>query len=260
MPPTTLPATNDEILPLRTLQRAELNCQIVHDAIHSRPGWTRSYLLHLGGSPAGFGSVAISGPWTGKPTLIEFYVLPIYRQRAFDLFESLLETARPQAFEVQTSDALATTLILTFAQNPSTEAIVFQDRLTTSFPAAGAALRRLTPEYEIHAAIERRQGGGEWILEVGREEVGKGGILFHYNRPYGDVYMEINQSCRRRGYGAYLVQELKRACYSFGAIPAARCGPQNVASRKTLQRAGFVPYAHILNGSFPSAAAISNEE
>jgi GNAT superfamily N-acetyltransferase len=97
--------------------------------------------------------------------------------------------------------------------------------------------------------LEQRQGGGEWLLEVNGTVAGKGGILFHYNRPYGDIYMEVNEPFRRRGLGSYFVQELKRLCYEIGAIPGARCNPSNVASRQTLQRAGFVPVAHILNAS-----------
>jgi GNAT superfamily N-acetyltransferase len=63
--------------------------------------------------------------------------------------------------------------------------------------------------------------------------------------------MDIEEPFRRRGFGAYLVQELKRLSYELGSIPAARCSPENHPSRKTLQKAGFVPYAHILNGSMP---------
>ncbi len=88
-------------------------------------------------------------------------------------------------------------------------------------------------------------------MQVAGEPVGNGGILFHYNRPYGDLHMEIAEPFRRRGFGAYLVQELKRLAYEIGSIPAARCNPDNIPSRKTLQKAGFVPYAHILNGSIP---------
>src|SRR4029450_6274661 len=89
----------------------------------------------------------------------------------------------------------------------------------------------------------------EWLLEMEGNTGAKGGILFHYNRPYGDIYMEVSEPFRRRGLGSYLVQELKRRCYELGAIPCARCNPQNIASRRTLQRAGFVPFAHILNAS-----------
>jgi GNAT superfamily N-acetyltransferase len=110
-------------------------------------------------------------------------------------------------------------------------------------------LRRTTPEDEIRDSIERRQGGGEWLLELEGQPAGKGGILFHYNRPYGDIYMEVAEPLHQRGLGAYLVQELKRECRQLGAVPCARCNPSNIPSRRTLLSAGFLPFAHILNGS-----------
>jgi hypothetical protein len=61
------PSSADDILALRTRHRQEMNCQIVHDSIHRREGWTLSYLLERAGVPVGFGSVAIGGPWKDKP-------------------------------------------------------------------------------------------------------------------------------------------------------------------------------------------------
>jgi predicted GNAT family acetyltransferase len=61
--------------------------------------------------------------------------------------------------------------------------------------------------------------------------------------------MEVAEPFRMRGLGCYIVQELKRVCYELGSIPCARCNTGNVASRKTLQKAGFVPCAHILIGT-----------
>ena len=87
---------------------------------------------------------------------------------------------------------------------------------------------------------------------MGEETVATGGILFHYNEPYGDIYMEVVERFRRRGLGAFLVQELKPVAYGLGSIPGARCDPDNVASRMTLQKAGFVPYAHILDARIPT--------
>ena len=89
----------------------------------------------------------------------------------------------------------------------------------------------------------------DWVLEDDGVVIGKGGIAYHYNRPYGDIYMEVMPDYRRQGIGAYLVQELKRVCYLQNSIPGARCSITNVASRRTLQRAGFVPCGHILVGS-----------
>ncbi len=36
-----------------------MNCQIIHDSIHARPGWTHEYLLTQGGAKVGYGSVAV---------------------------------------------------------------------------------------------------------------------------------------------------------------------------------------------------------
>jgi GNAT superfamily N-acetyltransferase len=242
-------ASNELVLPLRTRYRNEANCQIVHDSIHSRAGWALSYLIHVGDAPAGFGSIAIAGPWKNKPTIFEFYILPEYRIRVFELFEAFLAASSARFFEVQSSDVLLTIMMHAYGRDVVSESIVFQDRFITTLLPHGAVLRRVTPPKEVRSAIEERAGGGEWMIELDGKPAGKGGILFHYNRPYGDIYMEIEESFRGRGLGAYFVQELKRACYELGAIPCARCNPSNLASRRTLQRAGFVPFAHILDAT-----------
>ena len=60
--------------------------------------------------------------------------------------------------------------------------------------------------------------------------------------------MEVDEPHRRRGYGSYLIQELKRVAYEMGKVPAARCNVANAASRATLQKAGLLPCARLLTG------------
>lgn len=241
------------ILPLREHFRREMNCQIVHDSIHRRAGWTNTYALSLDDTIAGFGSVAIGGPWTGNPTVFEFHVLPDHRNRAFQLFELLLDASAARLMEIQSNDGLLAVMLHTYARDVRSEKIVFRDGFTTALPANGAILEQVTSDEETRVAIAERQGGTEWRLQIGEETVATGGILFHYNEPYGDIYMDVVEAFRRRGFGAYLVQELKRIAYGLGSIPGARCNPDNVASRRTLQKAGLVPYAHILCGSIATA-------
>ena len=248
MPISTTPASNRDVLPWRVRFRAEANGQIVHDSIHTRAGWTKSFLLHVGDRIAGFGSVAVAGPWKDKPTAFEFYVVPEQRGRAFDLFEAFVAGSGAQYFEVQTSDSLLTVMLHTYGSDITSEKMVFRDELTTSLSARGAALKRVTSEKESIRCFQERAGQSEWSLEFDSKRVGNGSLLFHYNYPYCDVAMEIDEEYRRRGLGAYLVQELKRIAYEMGGIPAARCNPNNAASRKTLQKAGMVPFAHILVG------------
>jgi GNAT superfamily N-acetyltransferase len=237
-----------EIAGLRARRVEEMSGQVVHHSIHQRDGWTVTHGLEFEGRWVGFGSIAIAGPWTGRPTVFEFYLDPVHRCRAFEAFEAYLEASGVRHFEVQTSDGLLTVMLHAYASNVVSEKIVFADHQVTALAMEGTSLRQVTPIEEVREAMRRRRGGGEWVLEWKGQPVGKGGILFHYNEPYGDVHMEIDEAFRRRGLGAFLVQELKRCCRELGAVPAARCNVGNTASRQTLQRAGFAPRGHMLLG------------
>ena len=229
------------------MYRQEMNCQIIHDSIHERPGWTNEYSLQANGVTAGYGSIAVSGPWKDKPTAYEFFLVPQWRSRSFDLFEALLAASGAVGIEVQSNDPLITVMLQTYAENIESEAILYHDKLTTSHSPAGVVFRRAADE-DV-ARFLPHQEGADFLAEVDGQIAGTGGVLFHYNRPYGDIYMEVAEPFRRRGIGSYLVQELKRVCYEGGNVPAARCNQKNIASRKTLQKGGFVPCGQILTGS-----------
>ena len=225
------------ILPWRELYRNEMNCQILHDSLHAREGWTQSYLLEIDGETSGYGSIAVGGPWAGTRTIFEFYVAEKHRSGLFESFEALIQASEADAIETQTNDVILTAMLHTWAHSVVSEKIIFEDNLTTAYRLPGAVLRK-------------RELEGDWmLLEVGGETAATGGILYHYNRLYGDIWMEVAEPFRMHGYGTYLVQELKRICYESGGIPCARCNTANIASRKTLQRAGFVPCAHLLRGT-----------
>jgi len=243
-------ASAEDVLPMRTRHREEMNCQIVHDSIHRRPGWMMTYRPGTNHKTAGFGSVAVAGPWKDRPTLLEFYVLPEHRRQAFGLFETLLGASKAERFEIQSNDVLPFIMAHTYGGDIVSEKIVFRDAETTAHPSQGARLLRSTPDTEARQCLERRAGSSDWTLELDGAPIGRGGFGFHYNRPYADIYKEIDEPYRQRGFASYLVQELKRECYAMGAVPAARCSPANAASYRTLQSAGFTPFAHILIGSF----------
>jgi GNAT superfamily N-acetyltransferase len=243
------PVRVQAILPWRELYRQEMDCQIVHDSLHSREGWTQPYLLTPGGTVAGYGSILVGGPWTGKRTAFEFYVVPEQRSRVFDLFRSFLTTSGATTIQAQTNDALLSVMLHTWGCSITSEKIVFEDKLTAVHAPVGVTFRRVNRDDAARTVKNLREPDGEWALEVDGAIVATGGILFHYNRPYADIYMEVAEPFRRRGLGSYLVQELKKVCYELGSVPCARCDTTNIASRKTLQKAGFVPCAHILSGT-----------
>jgi RimJ/RimL family protein N-acetyltransferase len=71
--------------------------------------------------------------------------------------------------------------------------------------------------------------------------------------PYADLYYEVNENHRQKGFGSYMVQELKRETYLMGRVPAARCNINNVISKATLLKAGFKVCGYRLNGEIKEA-------
>ncbi len=240
------PVALDEIMPLRELYRREMNCQIVHDSLPGR-GFGNLFLIRADGRVAGYGFVM---GYHGEPKDLvqEFYVLPALRGSALAMFRRLIETSRARRIETQTNDVLLTLMLYDCASEIRSDRIVFHDALTTNLAVPGAIFREITAADKERIFEHKVEGVGDWLIEHDGAIVATGGIALHYNLPYGDIYMEVNEPFRRRGYGSYLIQELKRACYEMGRVPAARCNASNAASRACLQKAGLLPCARMLSG------------
>jgi RimJ/RimL family protein N-acetyltransferase len=240
------PVTLEAIQSLRDLYRHEMNCQIVHDSLHER-FFTDIYAIRLNDCLAGYGCV-MSDDAEARDMIKEFYVLPVYRASALPLFRRFAAAARARTISAQTNDALLSLLLFDCATDFTSEKILFHDANTTALSLPGVTFRKLVESDRDRVFPHKLEGVGDWRLEVDGEIVATGGIYTHYNPPYGDISMEVNEELWRRGYGSYLVQELKRTCYELGKIPAARCNVANIASRATLQKAGFLPCARIIRG------------
>jgi GNAT superfamily N-acetyltransferase len=236
----------EETLALRDLHRKEMNCQIVLDSWHGR-GWTDSYLLRLDGRVVGYGLVG-GVRAERKEIVTEFYVLPVHRAQALPLFRRFTAASRARSIEAQTNDILLTLMLYDCAVEIETNVILFHDALSTSLSVPGAIFRETIQTDREHIASQKLDTDAAWMIEVNGQVAATGGILFHYNIPYGDIYMAVAEPFRRQGYGSYLIQDLKRVCHEMGRIPAARCNASNVASRATLQKAGLLPCARVLTG------------
>jgi GNAT superfamily N-acetyltransferase len=244
------PSELREIEPLREKYREEMNCQIIHDSIHGRAGWSREFALSIddGGAVIGYGSVAVAGPWRDNHALYEFFVEPEYRMQTFEAFTSLLQSCGAKIIETQSNERVLPVMLHVFARNLRTEAILFEDAFETSFRPPGAGFRAATASDAVVLRQLELDEEAAWVATMNGEIAGAGGVLYHYNRPYGDVYMKIAEPFRRLGLGSYLVQELKAVCRIGDSVPAARCNVDNLPSRKTLQKAGFVPCGALIVG------------
>jgi GNAT superfamily N-acetyltransferase len=232
---------------MRKLYRREMNCQIVHDSYHER-GFTDSYAITIDGKVVGYGSIA--GPVGRRSLLKEFFVYPEWRNEAVSLLRNLIEVSGATTVETQTNDPLLAVLFWDVATNVTSDTILFADAQTTNLDSPGAEFRRIRTRERSKVFAHTVEPIGDWGLEREGHIVATGGVMYHYNAPYGDIYMEVAERHRRVGLGSYLVQELKRIAYEGGHTPAARCNRDNTPSRRALERAGMLPCGRILNPAY----------
>jgi len=237
------------IAPLRDLYRQEANCEIVHDSILSR-ALADPYLILVKGRSVGY-----AGVWNQYTPgqLMEYYLSPHLRAEALPIFREVLSFTQATRIQAQTNIPLMALMLFDCGIDITCEAILFEDSITTALTCPTGTFRPITPHESAAIFSHSREPIGTHGIESNGSIVATGGYFTHYNPPYADVYMEVSIDERRHGYGSYLVQEVKRLAYESGRKPASRCNPDNIASRRTLQKAGLLPCGCLLTAKINPA-------
>ncbi len=238
--------THREVAHLRNLFLRAINCQFIHNAYHERD-WADVYLFYYDDIPAGYTALCGGEDRNVKDTVFEFFVLPEFYRFSSRFFSIVLDVARPLYIESQSNDVFTSSVLLEFAHDIKTSVVLFEDGMLTNYSIAGASFRLKKADDKIFEHYV--EGEGEYVVEWNDEIVATGGFLQHYNAPFADLYMEVKENCRKKGFGAYIIQELKKVTYQAGKVPAARCNLQNKASKATLIKAGMKVVAFMQKGN-----------
>ncbi len=100
------------------------------------------------------------------------------------------------------------------------------------------------------------EGSGEWIEAFLHERLNRSELFALYDRqilvatgecipsqkqpPYADLGMVVAQPYRGRGVGSFMLTRLKQHCYEAGLQPICSCAADNLASKKAIEKAGFI--------------------
>lgn len=260
------PATVDQVADLRLLYARELDDMIRYER-EIRQGRTHIYGMRSGGGLIGYG--ILHGEGDDRSTVVEFFLLPQYRRHAAPLFDRFAMATEATGVQARTNDTGMVLLLYEKTRNIVPGNYYFHDTENTHHPVPGTRYRVITPgDLDVLAPIMTTSEG--WPFDVPDREAlvawiasgegrlledeegiaGIGAILQGYNPPFANVGMTVMKRARCRGYGTYLIEELKRETYAMGKIPRADCAPWNLASRATLLRAGFLVNARALRGTF----------
>jgi predicted GNAT family acetyltransferase len=110
------------------------------------------------------------------------------------------------------------------------------------------------------------EGSGEWIeaflnARLNREElfvlydqqtlVAAGECIPSQKQPpYADLGTVVARSYRGRGLGSFLLTQLKNHCYEAGWKPICSCEASNRASKKAIEKAGFMSEQRMVTITF----------
>ena len=144
---TATAATLEDIVLWRDMYRLEMACQIVHDSIHVRRGWTDEYMLFSAGTPVGYASVAVGGAVDRDAHRVRVLRgTPSTTASIRTVSRSRSRRVGAVSIVVQSNAVLATTMLHTFAGPATSESVLFHDKVSTSHRPLGATFRRADRE------------------------------------------------------------------------------------------------------------------
>jgi predicted acetyltransferase len=208
--------------------------------------------------------------------LLQFYA---YEQAA-ELFAAVIETEWVETGVAATNDPAFLSLCLDVQKQVSVNTYLYHDVLQVdpTLPAYPSATFRLSTEQDLGRllvfygrndefadtdAIESNFGDQQnyvqslianqqsFVLYDGDTLLGIGECRCSASQPpYADIGMIVDKEYRRRGVGASILARLKAHCTSQNVVPICSCAANNIASRKTIEKAGFVARHRIVDVQF----------
>ena len=203
--------------------------------------------------------------------LLRFHLWQDYLDRAQEIFHWILSAHRVQHAMTSTIEPLYFSLCLDAHRSITLHSYLFRDNQPRHLVSGlGESLVRKaeTSEFDDLARFyhANTEGPGEWIEPFLSARLGREELFVLYDRhtlvaagecipsqmqpPYADLGMVVARLYRGRGVGSFLLTQLKDHCYAAGWKPICSCEASNRASKKAIERAGFISEQRIVQIAF----------
>ena len=195
-------------------------------------------------------------------TLVEFFVAKNYSHQAPHLFDTLRQQTNFNKVLAKSFDHQLVELAKNSRAIPTKTGYLFRNFSPPSISApVDVGLRQSTlgdlseiwemndDFFDVFDELTHFDSADNlWVLEKNGEILGCG-VTTRVIKDMDavDLGMLISPKHRNQGYGSYLVSSLAKLVIASGLRPICGCAEHNLASRMTLQKAGFVSDYRLVN-------------
>jgi RimJ/RimL family protein N-acetyltransferase len=244
---------------LRQQQTFDLKGQ-VHDPLEERIELAEPNCLKIRLAGRDVGYALLDYKWKIRITLLEYYLVPSCRRDAKLVLGELIRKFHCGYWFVNSQDSFALPLLLECRWPYELDGYLFSVERPTSAEGKNTEMigiaRAIPDDLESTYRLIRQDGfytgNGRkalairirnaeiYLLRSNGEPIGVGFVSPLARTPsYADIAMIIDNKHRGKGFGFQLVRQLIQISLEKGLIPTALTSPQNIASRRTLEKCGF---------------------
>jgi RimJ/RimL family protein N-acetyltransferase len=205
--------------------------------------------------------------------LLRFHLLENYQSQAQEIFCWIVSTYAIQYAIASTIEPLYFSLCLDVQKSITPQSYLFRDNkhIDPLFDPANSSFRKVEKselDEVVHFYQANTEGTGEWIeafldKRLSHDELFglyDGGTLIAVGEcipsqtqiPYADLGMIVAQAYRGRGLASSMLIRLKKYCYEAGWKPICSCAVDNRASKKAIEKAGFISEQRMVKVLFSS--------
>jgi GNAT superfamily N-acetyltransferase len=211
------------------------------------------YFIHIDGRKVGY---LLLGE---GEVLHEFFMVDRSLSLADEVFSRILEDLDVKKAVCQSWDHLFMSMCLLHFNKRKVMGYNFRDRIEPPGPIPEFDLKERKATLDDIELLERYRDGifddnevkeipywienGECIIyeDISGNFIGYGMMNRTIDgRDWFDIGMYVNPDHRKQGYGTWIIDRLADHCVMNGWRPTLGCGKENAASKKTIEKAGFV--------------------
>lgn len=203
--------------------------------------------------------------------LLRFHLCGNYLNRAQEIFHWVLSTYNIRHAMTSTIEPLYFSLCLDVQRNITLHSYLFRDnQLKDLSSGLSKSIFRKAEKRDLDDIVcfyhANTEGAGEWIEPFLNTRLNRKELFVLYDQqtlaaagecipsqkqpPYADLGMVVARSYRGRGVGSFLLTQLKKHCYKAGWKPICSCEASNRASKRAIEKAGFISEQRMVKITF----------